>query len=515
MIPVNIMNANAAVLDSPEALLKRLEEEQLFVQKKWLSLFWLFIFNALVSIYLHVAELSPQESTDVSSIFTEQVAGYFIEFLVIYFCIKYQLIKRFSVRWAVFCMLLYAAAYAYDANDLFESYSSGRYEFPTNSLAFIAVIYDQLIARGAVFFLTLTMIGSVISLRHQLSELWLKRDTLLKGVSQELLAKYSIKDPQKIKKGFLAECFKRHSLDEAEQLLIVGTSTTTPPFDMGMSQVPRPWLFVWVFIRCLVVYGVLLLCWYQFQNHLILPGLIVVGSFLTPFALLILFYELNTPKNISFAKVIQLTLIGGVLAILISLVMYEVLPTLFPDLRLLGSSKAGIVEEVGKLVGLIILLNALPEVAFKYRLNALLIGAAVGAGFDAFESAGYAFDTFLFTSPSKFSQIISNKTVLNIHMRGILAPFTHMVWTAIAASAYWQAKKRHGTTVAALTSWHFLKLFLIAVVLHMAWDFETDYDLLKILVLCIIAYVLTSKLIRLGFKELEAVPADAPLKATS
>jgi RsiW-degrading membrane proteinase PrsW (M82 family) len=195
--------------------------------------------------------------------------------------------------------------------------------------------------------------------------------------------------------------------------------------------------------------------------------------------------------------------------------MYEVLPTLFPDLRLLGSSKAGIVEEVGKLVGLIILLNALPEVAFKYRLNALLIGAAVGAGFDAFESAGYAFDTFLFASPSKFSQIISNETVLNIHMRGILAPFTHMAWTAIAASAYWQAKKLHGTTVAALTSWHFLKLFLIAVVLHMVWDVETDYDLLKILVLCIIAYVLTSKLIRLGFKELESVPADAPLKATS
>ena len=82
------MNTNASAVDTPEALLKRLEEEQSFVQKKWLSLFWLFMFNALVSIYLHAARLSPQESTDISEILTEQIAAYLFEFAIIYFCIK-------------------------------------------------------------------------------------------------------------------------------------------------------------------------------------------------------------------------------------------------------------------------------------------------------------------------------------------------------------------------------------------------------------------------------------------
>jgi len=85
-------------------------------------------------------------------------------------------------------------------------------------------------------------------------------------------------------------------------------------------------------------------------------------------------------------------------------------------------------------------MNALPEISFKYRLNALLVGAAVGVGFSAFESAGYAFDTFLFESPAKFSETVSHDAVLNIHVRGILAPFTHIAWTAIAAAAYWYSK---------------------------------------------------------------------------
>ena len=392
------------------------------------------------------------------------------------------------------------------AQDLFDRYTSGTYRFPSGSLAFLAVMYDQFIANVIEFFLILGVMGSVINLRQHTEEIWEKKDALLRDVTESQMASYGIQEPAKFKKGFLSDCFKRHTLDEAEQLLIAGTSTTTPLFHAGMAQMPRPWLFSWVFIRCLVIYSILLVCWYRFDNYLLLPGLIVVGSFVVPFSLLILFYEFNTPKNISFIKVIHITLIGGVLAILISLIIYQILPTLFPEIASLGDPSAGIVEEVAKLAGLIIIMNALPEISFKYRLNALLVGAAVGVGFSAFESAGYAFDTFLFESPAKFSETVSHDAVLNIHVRGILAPFTHIAWTAIAAAAYWHSKKLYGTTYAALTSWKFLRLFLIAVVLHMVWDLSTEFDFLKIILLCIVAYMFTSRLIRLGFEELKLEP---------
>jgi len=57
------------------------------------------------------------------------------------------------------------------------------------------------------------------------------------------------------------------------------------------------------------------------------------------------------PQNISFIKVIHITLIGGVLAILISLIIYQILPTLFPEIASLGDPSAGIVEEVANWPG--------------------------------------------------------------------------------------------------------------------------------------------------------------------
>ena len=49
--------------------------------------------------------------------------------------------------------------------------------------------------------------------------------------------------------------------------------------------------------------------------------------------------------------------------------------------------EAGIVEEVAKLLTVVVIMR---NVRYKYILNGILFGATVGAGFAAFETAGYA-----------------------------------------------------------------------------------------------------------------------------
>jgi RsiW-degrading membrane proteinase PrsW (M82 family) len=240
----------------------------------------------------------------------------------------------------------------------------------------------------------------------------------------------------------------------------------------------------------MIVYLILLFSWNQFKEINVLPGLMFVGSFVMPFSILILFFELNTPKNISIFKVIQLTFIGGVIAILITFFLYST----FPNIMILGAPSAGIIEEVAKLAGLIMVLNAANEDRYPYRLNGLLLGAAVGTGFAAFESAGYALQSF--------SEV--NRTMLdNIHLRALMAPFAHIAWTAITASAYWIARKNHDGIISTITSWQFLKLFFVSVGLHMIWNMNfTGPYFLKFWFLGFVSWVVIISLAQSGLKEL-------------
>src|SRR5207249_5192821 len=75
-------------------------------------------------------------------------------------------------------------------------------------------------------------------------------------------------------------------------------------------------------------------------------------------------------------------------------------------------------EESAKLATVIIFMR---NKRFRWSLNGLLMGAAVGAGFAAFESAGYA----VASAPALgLLQIMWS--------RAVLSPAGHVVWTALA-----------------------------------------------------------------------------------
>lgn len=300
-----------------------------------------------------------------------------------------------------------------------------------------------------------------------------------------------------------SETLRHREPDEMERYLGVGTPDTTPPLTAEMGQWPRPWLFLRTLVFALVAYGLLLLTWKEFGNLNVVPALIIVGSFAVPMATVILFFELNTPRNVSILRVVQLVVLGGVVSIGISLVLFR----LTNLSSVLGPPAAAFVEEVGKLAALLVLARFAQQERYSFALNGLLFGAAVGAGFAAFESAGYALRIGLRSADDMLT---------NITLRGLLAPFAHIAWTAIAACAVWRVRAEGVPLSQALFKRKFLLLFAVPVALHFTWNSSFQLPLMgKFIVLGFLAYVVIFSLVQGGLKEVRrtASPDTLDLEA--
>lgn len=284
----------------------------------------------------------------------------------------------------------------------------------------------------------------------------LKAGDLLSMLSDRLnrLASFDKLEGFSLREMF-SEVFAVRTPEEIDEYFLVGTAKTTPSIQDVPTGWPKPWLFARILLFLGLVYFGFFFAFRQFENPKLLPGLILMGSTAVPFATLVLFYELNTPRNVSFRTLLSLFFMGGVLSVFIALLGFEWL-----DLSWLGASSAGIIEECGKLFTVVVISRA---VRHRYILNGLLFGAAVGAGFAGFESAGYAFE-MLWASRS-FDQ-----TTGLILLRGLLTPFGHVPWTAFAAGALWRVKGERPFSLTMLGNFSFLKAFSIPVALHMLWN---------------------------------------------
>jgi protease PrsW len=287
-----------------------------------------------------------------------------------------------------------------------------------------------------------------------------------------------------------AGVFSAHSEEDIERCLAAGAPDTTPPLAAVSAQWPRPWVFGRLLLLALAVYAAFILAWTQTGNRNLIPGLILAGSFAVPVSTLVLFFEFNVRRNVSLYQVLRLLLIGGVLALLLSLFIYR-LGGAFP-VRRLGAALAGLVEEPAKLLSLALLIN---NPRYRFTLNGLLLGAAVGTGFAAFESAGYAFRAGLEAGSMAMRDVILT--------RGLLAPFTHIVWTAMAAGALWRVKRDAAFSWRMLEEPRFRRVFAVAVVLHMIWDSQFDLPggLLYLLV-GLAGWFMVASLIQEGLEEI-------------
>jgi RsiW-degrading membrane proteinase PrsW (M82 family) len=266
-----------------------------------------------------------------------------------------------------------------------------------------------------------------------------------------------------------------------------------------------------------------------------LPALAVVGSLVMPLTVVFLFWELNTPRNISFPTVLILVLLGGAVSLYVSFIGFSV-----GNLGWLKASEAGIIEETGKLLAVILVVRNLK---YKYMLNGLVFGAAIGAGFAAFETAGYGqvdgfFETFLRSEYGTLKQYLDagqmgdfmnglaaflndeslpkwiaqaefrgiDALITIVHHRSYDAPITHIAWTAIAACALWRVKGDQKFRFNMLLDPTFLRTFAVSVGCHMLWNspffnYEGLLSWVKPIVLGVIAWYVIFGLTQQGLRQ--------------
>ena len=273
-----------------------------------------------------------------------------------------------------------------------------------------------------------------------------------------------------------SDVFKSHTTEEAEAIFICGTEQTTPAVGEVSRDWPHPWLYSRVLVMFLIAFALLWLCVSQFSNPNALPGMIVVGSFAVPLSTMILFMEVNAWRNISMYRVIQTFLVGGCASLVATLFLFSIYSV--EELDFIGAFMVGIIEELGKAVIVFWFLRKLGRLSI---LSGMLIGACVGAGFAAFESAGYAMKPLMQFMQyagyaAAYGQTVDSSQMLDaiqqsIFIRGFLAPGGHVAWAAISGAALVIAAKAKGVMDFGLFSdMRFLRLFAIPVVLHGLWD---------------------------------------------
>ena len=300
-------------------------------------------------------------------------------------------------------------------------------------------------------------------------------------------------------RDMFSEVFRSRTDEEVEEYFTVGTPATTPPLEQVETNWPKPWVFFKTFTLSVIVYLAFVFAMKEFNNPKLIPALIMTGmtgAFLIPVSVLIFFFEMKVVRNVSLYEVVKLVLLGGVISLILSLFLFK-----WTDLSSwLGAMSAGIVEEVGKAAALLLVVNNLK---YRWTLNGLLFGAAVGTGFSAFESAGYALLSGLNYGQEAMLNIIT--------LRGLLSMLgLHVIWTSMVGAAIWRVRGTRSFTFEMVREPRFLRVFLLAVGLHMIWNAPfTLPSYLKYIALGFVAWVMNLGLIQVGLNEIREAQQQA------
>ena len=185
-------------------------------------------------------------------------------------------------------------------------------------------------------------------------------------------------------------------------------------------------------------------------------------------------------------------ILGGALSLLLAILYFDIITVEQLDYK--GAIMVGFIEEAAKAV--IVALFLFKSKKSKYILNGLLIGAAVGAGFAAFETAGYILKFGLTGGDAAMLQVIK--------LRGFLAPGGHVAWAAIEGAALMYVKGFDKLNKSHLNDKRFLLVCLISVIGHGIWDMPINLPYYIVQIgLTIAAWLVIIYFINLGLKQID------------
>lgn len=294
-------------------------------------------------------------------------------------------------------------------------------------------------------------------------------------------------------KDLFKNTFKKHTDEELDEVFICGGEKTTPELKDVDPTKATAWVYFKILIFFIIAYIPVRIGFVSYNNSNFLPAMIMLAAFAVPVTILIFFYEINIFRNIPFYKVMKYFILGGGLSLILAILFFSLdfntdINTYF------GALMVGLIEEVAKAA--IVALFLFKSKKSNYILNGLLVGAAVGAGFAAFETAGYIL---------RFG--LSNGLDMMLHvikLRGFLAPGGHVAWAAIEGAALMYVKGFDKLDKKHLNDKRFLLICLIPILLHGIWDMPiSDPIYLLHIAITVIAWLVIIYFINLGLKQVD------------
>lgn len=294
-------------------------------------------------------------------------------------------------------------------------------------------------------------------------------------------------------KDLFKNTFKKHTDEELDEVFVCGSKETTPSLLDINPKNASAWVYFKIFIFFLIAYIPCRIGFINYGNDNFLPGLIMLGAFAMPVVVLIFFFEINLFRNIPFYKVIKYFILGGALSLILAILFFSL--EFNTDIRTYsGALMVGVIEETAKAA--IVALFIFKSKNCNYILNGLLIGAAVGAGFAAFETAGYILRNGINNGLQTMLYVIK--------IRGFLAPGGHVAWAAIEGAALMFVKGFDKIDKKHLNDKRFLLICLIPVVLHGIWDMPINLPYCGTqIIVSIIAWLVIIYFINLGLQQID------------
>jgi RsiW-degrading membrane proteinase PrsW (M82 family) len=238
-------------------------------------------------------------------------------------------------------------------------------------------------------------------------------------------------------------------------------STEHAPLANGPAAASTRWAPPWwaVFLIGLALWIATIGAAYLTRDLILLPTVVLLGSFLVPVTAVVWYLDHDPSPELSPQRILIAFIIAGVLGVLGAALLEFFLVVA----GALGRLEVGLIEEFVKAV--LIVFVAWGIRTFHTR-DGMVLGAAVGFGFAALESSGYAL-VALFVVQGNHLALSLPSVVFTELIRGILAPFGHGMWSAIVGGVIFSAAARHGHM---RLTWSVVAAYLLVSLLHAAFD---------------------------------------------
>ena len=234
-------------------------------------------------------------------------------------------------------------------------------------------------------------------------------------------------------------------------------ATTNPEISSRRTIVVHNWVRVLVTGTVLWIASVIVTA--TTSNFNLIPTVVLLGSFLVPVTAVVWYLDHYNSQTLTVQHVLYAFIVGGVLGVLGA----SLLETWLLSDGLLVYLGVGLIEEACKLIALILVAWQLPRYTTR---DGIVLGAAVGFGFGALESAGYALNSTIVQYGPFIGLSLGNLVTTEL-LRGVLAPVGHGLWTAILGGVLFSESKgaRHPRI-----TFRVLIAYLFVSLLHGLWD---------------------------------------------